>query len=121
MIFGRIDEFGRALLALSLRVTPDSDSHDLEVWVDTGFTGELVLPELFIQAMKLPQSAMVAAALADGSRIVMQTYSCEVDWFGEFRMIEVIAGQGRIPLLGVGLLLGHRLIVDYEHLSLTIE
>ena len=121
MIHGHIDEFGRALFSLRLRATPVSISHEFDVWVDTGFTGELVLSETLIHELGLTQSAMVAAALADGSRSVMQTFSCEVDWYGEFRVIEVVASQGRIPLLGVGLLLGHRLIADYDLLSLTIE
>jgi len=97
MIYGHIDEFGRALFSLGLRTTPDSVSHEFDVWVDTGFTGELVLSETLIREMGLTQSAMVAASLADGSRSVMQTYSCEVEWFGGFRMIEVVASQGRIP------------------------
>ena len=121
MVYGRIDEFGRALFSLVIRTTPDSISHEFDVWIDTGFTGELVLSEALIHELGLTQSAMVATALADGSRSVMQTYSCQVDWFGECRMIEVISSQGRIPLLGVGLLLGHRLVADYELLSLSIE
>ena len=50
MIVGRIDEFGRALLLLSMRATPNAASQTIEVWVDTGFTGELVLSELLVRA-----------------------------------------------------------------------
>ena len=121
MIFGRIDEYGRALIDLSLRATPDSNFEDMEVWVDTGFTGDLLLPESLVNRLALSPSAIVEAVLADGSQNELVTYSCTVDWFGESRVIEVIANQGRIPLLGVGLLLGHRLFVDYEQLTLSIE
>ena len=121
MIFGHINEYGRALVRLMLRVTSNSDSHETEVWVDTGFTGDLLLPETMVNQWALTPSAMVEAALADGSRSELVTFSCEVEWFGESRVIEVIASQGRIPLLGVGLLLGHRLVVDYEQLTLSIE
>jgi clan AA aspartic protease len=121
MIIGRIDEFGRALLVVSLRATSNAPSQELEVWVDTGFTGELVLSESQVNQLGLPQSAMVAAALADGSESVLQTFSCVIDWFGESRAIEVVASQGRMPLLGVGLLWGHRFVVDYEQLTLSLE
>lgn len=120
MIFGRIDEYGRALINLTLRATPSSASQEIAVWVDTGFTGDLILPEQLVMQWGLSSSAIVEAVLADGSQSELVTYSCEVDWFGESCIIEVIANQGRIPLLGVGLLLGHRLVVDYEQMTLSM-
>jgi clan AA aspartic protease len=121
MMTGRIDEFGRALLKLSVYAAVNKTRHEIEVWVDTGFTGEIVAPESLVKQLSLPQSSMVAAALADGSQSVLETFSCFVDWFGESRVVEVVSSQSRIPLLGVGLLLGRRLIVDYEQLALSIE
>jgi hypothetical protein len=59
--------------------------------------------------------------LADGSRSCLNTYSCMLQWFGKPRSAEVIANQGQIPLLGVGLLVGHRLIIDYDEMVLSIE
>ena len=57
----------------------------------------------------------------DGEFVAIEPVSGVVDWFGESRAIEVIASRGRIPLLGVGRLLGHRLVVDYDQLTLSIE
>ena len=51
----------------------------------------------------------------------MMTFSAWIDWFGEGREIEVVAGEDRTALLGVGLLLGHCLTVDYVALRLTLE
>jgi len=93
----------------------------LEVWVDTGFTGELVLSQTLVNDLGLTQSAMVAASLADGSQSFLATFSCFIDWFGQSREIEVVANQGHFPLLGVGLLLGRRLVLDYQQLTLSIE
>jgi clan AA aspartic protease len=87
---------------------------DLDVWIDTGFTGELVLPQAQVTALALPLGPAVTAALADGSQTQMDTYLCLVEWFGEWKTIEVIANQGRFPLLGVGLLLDHELHIDYR-------
>ena len=44
-----------------------------------------------------------------------------IDWFGAERSLEVIANEGEIPLLGVGLLLGKDLRVDYRNLKLSLE
>ncbi|QDT36859.1 hypothetical protein [Stratiformator vulcanicus] len=42
---GRVDRLGRALVTVSLRSSDTTASHDVEVWIDTGFNGDLVLPQ----------------------------------------------------------------------------
>jgi hypothetical protein len=37
-----------------------------------------------------------------------------VDWFGAWQGIEVVANQGQFPLLGIGLLLGRELQINYQ-------
>ena len=37
-----------------------------------------------------------------------------LEWLGQWKRIEVIANQGQFPLLGVGLLMGHSLHIDYQ-------
>ena len=55
------------------------------------------------------------------SATVLEVYSCLIEWFGHVQQIEVIANTGTSPLLGVGLLQGHRLIIDYTACTVTIE
>ena len=38
---GQVDLQGRALLTVSIRTAPDAATSPVEVWIDTGFTGEL--------------------------------------------------------------------------------
>ena len=114
-----MDHSGRSLLRVTMRV--DGRSVEVDVWVDTGFTGDLVLPQFFIDEWQFPKSGSVDAILADGSQIELSTYSCVIDWFGAERPLEVIANEGDIPLLGVGLLLGKELRVDYRNLRLSLE
>jgi predicted aspartyl protease len=56
---GSIDEYGRALL--SVRIAPDSGTQPvtIEAWIDTGFTGDLVLPQMVIDALALLPSGTV--------------------------------------------------------------
>ncbi|MCE9552544.1 MAG: hypothetical protein K8T91_04090 [Planctomycetes bacterium] len=69
----------------------------------------------------MPRSGSVDAVLADGSQMELNTYSCDIEWFGTVRNLEVIANAGECPLLGVGLLLGLELRIDYRNLRLTLE
>ncbi len=118
---GKVDSAGRALVAITLRSSKDGVPEKLSTWVDTAFTGELVIPRKTIDRLGLRQSAAVEAHLADGSEVVLETYSCVVDWFGDERAVEVIANNGQLPLLGVGLLSDRKLVIDYRKRILMIE
>jgi clan AA aspartic protease len=89
--------------------------------VDTAFTGELVLPRLEIERLGLPQSSAITAGLADGNQVLLETFSCLLEWFDEERQVEVVESSGQLPLLGVGLLRRHRLEIDYRLQTMVIE
>lgn len=118
---GRIDEFGRALVKLTIRASLEAEPTTIEAWVDTAFNGELVIPRNIIETAGLIQSAGIDARLADGSAVNLESFTCLLDWFTDQRPIEVIANEGEYPLLGIGLLIGHRLVVDYTQLTVSIE
>jgi clan AA aspartic protease len=118
---GNVDSGGRSLLSVTLRSGRGQAEMGIEVWIDTGFTGDLVVPQSVIDALGLVKSGSIDAVLADGSQTVLNTFSCVIDWFGVQRTLEVIANEGSYPLLGVGLLLGLELRVDYGNFRLTLE
>jgi clan AA aspartic protease len=93
---------------------------ELDAWVDTGFTGELVVPRAQITALGLPLGPAIKARLADGSEVELETYLCLLEWFGTWKAIETVAADGQNPLLGVGLLLGHELRIDYRARTMTL-
>jgi len=118
---GNVDGSGRALIVLRVRSSEDAQPSELTVWIDTAFTGELVIPRERIEALGLPKSAAVLAGLADGTEVVLDSYSCFIEWFGESRLVEVIENEGQFPLLGVGLLRERRLTVDYRSQTVVID
>lgn len=120
-MIGRIDPRGRALIRVPLRPATNAPFTEIEVWIDTGFTGELVLPQALIEQLNLAPAAYVKARLADGSEVALPSYVCTVQWFGELEEIEIIAGTGEYPLLGVGLLHPHRIVLDYRSGSIQID
>ena len=118
---GHVDRAGRALVTLRVRPNDRAQVADLIAWVDTAFTGELVVPFREIQRLGLKQSSTIMAGLADGSQKLLDTYSCLVEWLEEERGIEVIESDGLLPLLGVGLLKSCRLKIDYRLATLIIK
>jgi clan AA aspartic protease len=118
---GRVDTAGRALLAIAIVADGVPTGASVDVWIDTGFTGELVVPTSIIRQLGLTKSGSVDAVLADGSQIELDTYSCIIRWFGGERNLELIANDGEMPLLGVGLMLGRELRIDYTNLTLSLQ
>ncbi|HBC64380.1 MAG TPA: hypothetical protein DC058_24595, partial [Planctomycetaceae bacterium] len=114
------DSSGRAIIEIMIAAGSDTQPRAIDVWVDTGFTGDLVIPRGVVDSLVLQQSGTVDGILADGTEVLFQTYHCEIHWFGRRRMLEVIANDGEIPLLGVGLLLGKELRIDYTNLTLSL-
>lgn len=118
---GHVDDSGRALVAVKIQPSELASAEEVEAWIDTGFTGDLVLPKVLIENLGLSQSATVSAILADGSHVEMRAYSCLIDWFGELRKLEVVANEGNCPLLGIGLLEGHELQISYRSGEIVID
>lgn len=118
---GTVDGYGRALVTVSIRALELAPSQSIQVWIDTGFNGDLVLPRRQIDVLKLSPSGTLKALLADGSEVALRRYACLIDWFGETRELEVVANDGDFPLLGVGLLVNHDLHISYRSSSVAIE
>jgi clan AA aspartic protease len=118
---GSVDRYGRALVNISVRPSDVAAAREIQVWIDTGFNGELVLPHQLIDDLALSQSGTIKATLADGSEVALRRDACLIDWFGEERDLEVIANDGDYPLLGVGLLVGHDLHISYRSGEITID
>ena len=117
---GYVDDSGRAILQISVLNGSDGRDHLVEAWVDTGFTGDLVIPGSIIKSLGLEPSGAIDGVLADGTQTQLETYHCEINWFGRNRSLEVIANAGEMSLLGVGLLLAKELTIDYTNFTLSL-
>ena len=62
---GLVDLKGRALLTVLVGGSAIEADTRVEVWVDTAFTGELVLPKATIQFLGLEPSLVIDAVLGD--------------------------------------------------------
>jgi clan AA aspartic protease len=118
---GVVDDAGRALIQIRVRASSNEPERDALVWIDTAFDGELVLPERIVREMNLVHTGAMSATLADGREVILESFHCSVEWFGTWRDVEVIANEGRLPLLGIGLLRDRQLFVDFVGKSLMLS
>ncbi len=102
----------QALLPVTFQL-PGHPGVTLEFVVDTGFTGELTLPQAAVAAMQLPYLYDQKSVLADGSTIYIPIHQTTILWNGISRPVRVLA-TGRRPLLGTALLDDHELRVQFR-------
>ena len=98
--------------ALSLEIRGPDGARSFDAVVDTGFTGALILPAPWIDALGLPQFGTEPVVLADGSQTVSPVYQGYVILEGDVH--EAVVAEGPTPLLGTDLLWGHSLHVAFE-------
>jgi clan AA aspartic protease len=83
----------------------------VDLVVDTGFTGALVLPAAVAAALGLPWRSGGTAVLADGSTHQTGYYEAELEWAPGWVAVLPLS-VGPESLLGMRLLDGHRLVVE---------
>ena len=118
---GDVDERNRALITISVSKEIDGRYNEVVAWIDTAFDGHLVFSQGLIDRLKLESLVETEAILADGSKVALETYICFVDWFGEHMPVQVIANEGRFPLLGTQLLDGRELRISYVANRLSLD
>ena len=120
-MIGHVDSRGRALLEVAVSGKLDGTYVPATVWIDTAFDGHLVFSRELIEELDLESLVETEAILADGSKVVLETYVCFIDWFGGRMPLQVIANDGKLPLLGTGLLEQRVLHIDYVQRALSLD
>ncbi len=118
---GLVDGALRALVDIQIGNTYAKQEHSVTAWIDTAFDGFFVFPKKMIDDLDLQQEALTDAILADGSRVRLESYVCYVDWFGKIVPAQVIANEGKLPLLGTEFLSNRKLVVDYVNKTVSIN
>ena len=118
---GKVDDYGRAMLPVALSAAAGGAVSTVEAWVDTGFTGQLMLPINLVHSLTLPLLGKATARLANGKTEEVDRFQCWIEWFGERKPVAALASLGAFPLLGIALLAGHVLTIDYERCTLGLN
>ena len=101
---------------LTAQVSIEIEGHDgvfqsLEIILDTGFNGELVLPRESIRDLELSYRGRTLSILADGREVGADYYDGVVLWHGRRLAVEIVETAGE-SLLGMALLLGNHISID---------
>jgi len=118
---GRVDDLLRALIDVPVGSHRSDDRTDVTAWIDTAFNGQFVFTRRHIEQLRLEQLAATEAILADGSKVMLESYVCYMQWFGVVIAAQVIANDGQLPLLGTELLANRVLLIDYANRRLSLD
>ncbi len=87
---------------------------DLELVIDTGFNGEMMLPAQRLQQLGFIYRGWTVVELADGSQVASRLYEGIIHWFDEEKKIRVHATESDDALLGTRMLIGYLFELDVE-------
>lgn len=76
----------------------------IEVLVDTGFNGDLMLPEAKIKELALKKVGTDSYATASGENVITTAYLGFLEWFGKTCRIIILSTKGIHALIGMQLL-----------------
>lgn len=110
MIYGRIIDT-KASIPVVFRL-PGQPDFSIDFVIDTGFNDYLTLPPQAISVMNLPLYSSIPARLADGSETLLAVHLGTIVWESVERIVPVLA-SGYKPLLGVAMMEGHHLEIDF--------
>lgn len=117
---GVVDEELRAIVQVPVARAKTGQRTELAAWIDTAFNGGLVIPHAQIELLGLVQESSAEAILADGKTVALETYACFLDWFGATYEMQIVANDGKYPLLGTMLLADRKLEIDYKAKTVTL-
>lgn len=117
---GHVDEKLRALVQIRVAGTHHEQFCEIWAWIDTAFNGSLVIPRSKVEALRLPMESSAEAILADGTKVELETFACQIEWFGTTYDTQVVLNDSDYALLGTSLLAGRRLEVDYAARTVSV-
>lgn len=111
-MLGQVDRKLEACIQLPL-LLGDGSIQRCEPVIDTGFTGELVLPTTFLEQIGATRVGSSYYQLADGTRCQLERFEVIVLWHDIQRKVEVV-GSDNESLIGMELLIGSTITIDVE-------
>ena len=85
----------------------------VECVLDTGFSGELVLPRDVVDELQLTIFGQVPFEVVSGAQMSADFTEVKIRWLDEERIVDVIVSESDDALIGTALLDGTRLTIGY--------
>ena len=111
MIAGTVGRLRRPAIEIEV-MGRDAPARSAEVYVDTGFSGDLTLPKVAIERLNLLPNDTVNMQIGDGAYTTFTTYQATILWRNVTREVTVVESE-IWPVIGVGLLWQCNLSIDF--------
>ena len=115
MILGKVTDDGVPVVTLSV------GQRDWTTIIDTGFNGDLELPDGLRGLLQPRFKGQFHSLLAGGQRILEDTFEVQFPFDGELVLAEATFSDSQEILLGTGLLLRHHVEIDFPAHTVRIE
>jgi clan AA aspartic protease len=120
-IDGHVD-FGTLSPIVSLTLLSEKDEEiNIPTMVDTGYNGELILPESKIHKLNLEYVGTIDGELANGELIEMKLFKGRLQWIGGIVEVAIGSTESESPLLGTLLLTDCELHVNFRNGAVEIS
>ncbi|MBF0571368.1 MAG: hypothetical protein HQL12_05800 [Candidatus Omnitrophica bacterium] len=116
---GHIDNKNQ--LWVPITVAGNQGRKEVTALIDTGFTGELLLPLHIAVPLGLKLAGASSCKLGDGSISKQMLFSASITWGTQTRDITVNVIDVEDALIGGGLLHGYVLTVDFQQKTLIVK
>ena len=110
MTSGRVDDRRKPLVPVTV-FDHQSRPHTIQFILDTGFTGQLLLPYRYMSRLGLSITEWIDARPATGEFMRVPYAEATVVWQGTQRRAEILQLDSE-PLLGMEFLWNHRITLD---------
>lgn len=110
MILGKVNA-GREAVVQIVVLNESKQTKVVNAVIDTGYTGDLILPKGIIEALQLSLRGVQEATLGDDSVAIFEIYTGSVIWDGEIRKVEINASEVSV-LVGMGLIENFKLEIE---------
>jgi predicted aspartyl protease len=115
MIVGSVREDGVPVVTISVA------GRDWSAIIDTGFNGDLELPEGLRSSVNAKFKGRFHSLLAGGQTVLEDTYQVDFPFDGQTAVAEATFVQGGEILIGTNLLQPYRLEIDFPAQSVRLE
>lgn len=110
MILGSVSASREAVVQIVV-LNEERQTKVINAVIDTGYTGDLMLPKSIVEALQLPLLGIQEATLGDDSIAIFEVYTGSVIWDGEIKKVEINDSEVS-ALIGMGLLENFRLEIE---------
>lgn len=114
-------ESGSVTAALEASLPVRLAGEVVECIVDTGFSGQLLLPRALADRLRLAIVGHEIFEMVGSHLLAADIALVEIEWLAQPRIVEVIISEGTDTLIGAELFAGARLTIDYAAGTVTLQ